>query len=99
MNGSTLTLDILNSMYSLVADQDYSITVAAYNLVGTASVSPILIVKAAAPPNAPSACTKVAQSAGSITISWTTPYNGGSAITGYKIFWDNGSGNTDTSTF
>lgn len=71
----------------------------AYNAVGEGSVSPTLVVKAAAAPNSPPTCTKVAQSAGSITIAWTTPYNGGTAITGYKIFWDGGSGSADTSTY
>jgi len=41
----------------------------------------------------------VSQSAGTVEISWSVPYNGGTAITGYTVFWDQGNAAGDTSTF
>jgi hypothetical protein len=47
---------------------------------------------AASVPDAPSSLTMASQSPTAIAISWTTPYNGGTPITTYQIWWDNGQG-------
>jgi hypothetical protein len=46
---------------------------------------------AASEPSAPDTFTTVSQSATAITISWTAPDDGGTAITDYQVDWDQGS--------
>ena len=77
----------------IVPGVDYTVTVVAYNDVGDSITSDPLIVMAAAVPDFPLAITLVEQGPQAITISWTSPYDGGTPITNYKIFWDNASGN------
>lgn len=88
-NAATLSLVITDS---IVPGTNYSIQVAAYNAVGEGARSTTLTIMAAAIPEAPTGITLVSQSATAIQISWTAPYNGGTAITTYKIWWDNGLG-------
>ena len=69
----------------LTAATSYTFTVAAVNAFGTSAASP----KSAAvvPYVLPSAPTVTAATAGSLvaTLTWTTPANGGSAISGYVV--------------
>lgn len=69
----------------------YQFTVTAVNEVGASEYSDTITVMAASVPSAPSSFSTVAQSTTSITISWTEPDNGGTAITDYEIDWDQGS--------
>lgn len=52
---------------------------------------------AAAIPDVPTGVTMVSQSPSAITISWISPYNGGTPLTTYKIWWDNGLGGAPVS--
>ena len=47
---------------------------------------------AARTPDAPTDITSVSASSSQITFTWVIPYNGGSPITFYQIYWDEGSG-------
>ena len=47
---------------------------------------------AAAVPDAPTGLALISQSPTAITISWTTPYDGGTTLNDYKIWWDDASG-------
>jgi hypothetical protein len=51
---------------------------------------------AARAPDAPTTFTLLSSTASTINFSWIAPYNGGTPITYYKIYWDSGTG---TSTF
>ncbi len=77
---------------------NYLIKVSAYNAVGEGAQSAELTIMAAAIPDAPTSIAKVSQSATSISISWVAPYSGGTPITTYKIWWDDGLGGA-SSTF
>jgi hypothetical protein len=52
---------------------------------------------AAAIPDSPTSIAMVSQSATTISISWLAPYNGGTPITTYKIWWDDGLGGATSS--
>ena len=67
--------------------QNYSFTVAAYNLAGLSNQSNVANVTAIGLPGAPLLVSIVAGH-GSITLTWTAPANNGSPITGYKLYWD-----------
>ncbi len=64
----------------------------ATNVVGVSTNSTILVIWAAVVPNAPINLIRVAGSntLTSIDLSWSSSYNGGSAITGYQIWWNQG---------
>ena len=86
-----------NELFLLISDSispgvDYQITVVAFNDVGDSIHSDPKTIMAAAVPDAPSGLTMVSQSPTEIKISWTAPYNGGTPLTNYKIWWDNASG-------
>ena len=76
----------------LVPGDEYQITIVAFNDVGDSIPSDPKTIMAAAVPNAPMDITLVAQGPAAITISWTAPYNGGTPLTNYKIWWDDASG-------
>lgn len=63
----------------------------AHNEVGESDPSGLITIKAASVPSTPLIFTTVHQSTTSITISWTEPDNGGTAITDYEVDWDQGS--------
>ena len=68
----------------------YQFNVVAVNLVGDSPASSTILIMAASVPSAPSVFTTIDSSTTSITISWTTPDNGGDAITDYEIDWNQG---------
>ena len=72
--------------------QIYEITVIAFNDVGDSIASDPQSIMAASVPDAPFDLTLVAQSPTANTISWSSPYNGGTPLTDYKIWWDGASG-------
>jgi hypothetical protein len=77
--------------------QNYEIRVSAYNDVGEGEQSPAKTIMAAAVPSAPTDIAMVSQSADEIVISWSEPYNGGTEITTYQIWWDEGQGGLSSS--
>ena len=77
--------------------QEYEIRVSAYNDVGEGALSPAKTIMAAAVPSPPTDVAKVSQSADEIVISWQTPYNGGTEIQTYQIWWDAGLGGSPSS--
>ena len=96
---STITthVDLLNLSYTrdttLSPGTTYEFRVIASNEVGDSTPSDSTAIKAASPPDAPDAPTKLSADKTSIQISWTAPDHDGSAtITGYKIYWDNNTG-------
>ena len=69
----------------LTADVVYTFKVTARNLVGFGTDSSEVNVRAAAKPSVPAAPSTSVNSNTSVTITWTAPYNGGSAITAYTV--------------
>jgi Fibronectin type III domain len=74
-----------------MAGTTYQVTVLAYNDVGNSPRSDSVLIIAGRVPTAPINVRLLSQNATSITIVWTTPDNGGSPITTYKIFSDSNS--------
>jgi hypothetical protein len=70
----------------------YQIRVSAYNAAGEGKQSDILSIMAATIPHAPFDVQMESQNATSIGIRWSTPDNGGTFLTTYKIFSDMNSG-------
>ena len=80
---------------SLTKGNTYRFKVSAVNHIGESQLSTEGSVIAATVPDAPSAAPlKVTSTKTSITVEWTAPYNGGSAITGYKVFMNGGGAST-----
>jgi len=70
--------------------------VVAVNDIGAGPQSPLVGVYAASVPSAPNAPTLVSQSATAISFTWQAlniALNGGSPVTGYKIYWHDPSNN------
>ena len=73
----------------------YQFAVKAVNVVGSSELSEAISIRAAEPPAAPDAPTKLSSTLTSITIQWSAPsYNGGNPISSYKIYIDDGLGGT-----
>ena len=70
---------------SLTADVVYTFKINARTLVGLGADSNELSVRAAAKPSAPAALATSVNTNVSVTITWSAPYNGGSAITAYTV--------------
>lgn len=81
---------------NLQAGNTYLISVSAYNDVGESVLSPSNSIMAAKVPNAPTNVHMIDQSATMIEISWETPDNGGTPLTTFTIYSDQG---TDGATF
>ena len=83
----------------LSAGDPYNFKVSAFNAIGESSQSePAFEVYAARTPDPPTDVVTVSTSSSHITFTWVIPYDGGSPITYYQIFWDEGSG-LSSSTF
>ena len=81
-----------HTIYSLSIGTSYKIGVAAINAVGEGTKSELTLIAASVPSqmNRPTLTTS---SMTDITVGWSEPsYNGGNAITGYKIRRDDGPG-------
>jgi hypothetical protein len=74
----------------------YVFRVTAINAIGESVYSESIPILAAKVPDAPNAPTLVSQTPTDIVISWTAPYNGGSQIRDYDIYYD---ANTNGLTF
>ena len=81
---------------SLTADVIYTFKVTARTLVGLGADSTELSVRAAAKPNVPAAPATSVNSNVSFTITWSAPFNGGSAITAYTVAIRQSDGSTFT---
>ena len=68
----------------LTAGQTYQFKVQAHNAIGYGDASTAFSIIAATNPNTPDAPT-TAVNGENIQITWTLPYNGGSAVDGYLI--------------
>ena len=67
----------------------YKFKIRAYNLYGDGVLSAATAeIISAAEPSQPTGLTLISSSSTSISFSWTAPFDGGSAITGYKLVWD-----------
>lgn len=67
------------------AGATFSYTVSAINVYGEGPQSDVVVAQRAQLPGAPFGMTAVAGKAG-IAVSWTAPPDGGSPITGYRVF-------------
>lgn len=94
----------------MTTSAQYKFYVVAKNKVGVSQPSTIVSIYAAVVPTAPTNVKRVAGSNTQTTIDleWTRAYNGGSTITGYQVWWNQGGDgpvtdvkvvlNTDTTT-
>lgn len=69
---------------ALNSDTVYSFKVEARNVIGFSSESASVSIRSAAIPDTPSAPTSTVNES-NVDITWTAPYDGGSAITSYTI--------------
>jgi titin len=79
----------------LIAGASYRFQIQALNAVGESAFSDEIAIYAATVPGNPSAPTMVSQSETQISIQWTalpSGSDGGSPVTDYKVYWDNGEG-------
>lgn len=75
----------------------YQFAVKAVNIVGDSVLSASIAIRAAQAPDAPNAPTKKSSTLTSITIQWSPPsFNGGNAISSYKVYIDDGLGGSLT---
>jgi len=73
----------------------YRFKITALNAIGEGAISDEVAIYAATVPGTPAAPTMVSQSETGISIQWTSlavGSNGGSPVTDYKVYWDNGEG-------
>lgn len=73
---------------SIQAGVIYQVAVSAYNEVGEGERSDVLNIMAATVPSAVQEVKMVSQSGTAIKIQWTTPDDGGTPLTTYKIYSD-----------
>jgi hypothetical protein len=81
------------ALSGMATSTKYEAQVAAVNGVGTSAWSSLVNATTATVPAAPTNLRAVA-GAGQLTVSWTAPANGGSAITGYILRWTPSGGST-----
>lgn len=84
------TLSFVKST-GLTTGTAYSFKISAHNSVGESDKSsPALTVIAAKVPDTPTNVALVSATSAYIEFSWAAPYNGGSPIISYLVFWDSG---------
>ncbi len=87
---NAFTLSLVKST-GLTTGVTYNFKVTAHNAVGeSAKSNPVLSVIAAKVPDAPLNLTLVSATSSHIEFSWTSPYNGGSPIVNFVVYWDLG---------
>ena len=90
-NGLTVNYSITAADYGIAPGVVYQLRVVAYNIIGDSSPSPSIAIMAATIPDAPINLVQIASSSVSITFGWSAPvYNGGTSITDYKVYWNEG---------
>jgi len=100
-NGSYLPSTLSYNATGLSVGKSYTFTVTSINAVGTSTTAGVTIV-ASTLPYAPIQPNQVLVSSTKVSlyVNWSAPtYNGGSAVTGYELFMDNGVGGALVSTF
>jgi len=80
----TQTAQTSHTVSSLTEKTDYYYRVSAINTIGTGSLSNTIQLHTFGPPEAISTVSSTATNI-SVTLSWTAPFDHGSAITGYKV--------------
>ncbi len=73
---------------SVVQGKVYNFKISAINSLGEGPLSSALTVIPAATPNSPQGLTVVVADSTHIQLNWVEPYDGGSEISLYKIYWD-----------
>lgn len=85
--------------YSILSDLEtglaYTLRVQAINEIGASEYSSELVVIAAREPDAPTTFILVHSEPSEIVFEWQEPYDGGSPITYYKVYWDNAAGDNN----
>jgi len=77
----------------LITGTKYNWKVSAQNSVGESALSsPALAVIAAKVPDAPTGLALSSSSSTYIEFTWIIPYNGGSALVNFLVYWDQGLG-------
>ena len=72
--------------FGRIPDAIYTFKIQARNLIGLSDFSSEVIIRAAAKPSTPVTPTTSVISNTAVTIAWTPPNNGGSAITSYTVW-------------
>lgn len=81
----------------LITGDTYNFRIVAKNVVGLSTPSTAFLVMAAIAPSAPGTPTKISASTTEIYFHWTAPTdNGGTPITDYNVYWDEGTGGSFT---
>jgi len=75
---------------TVVLGKIYTFQISAFNLYGEGPLSTPLSLIAARVPDAPTDVRLVHSDQTAVAITWTEEYNGGDAITSYRIYWDQG---------
>jgi hypothetical protein len=84
---------VFSKTTSIVGGVTYEFKIVATNVIGDSVASISLPILAAQVPSAPQSLVKYFADKTSITVSWAIPANdGSSAIIGYNVYFDNGSG-------
>ena len=86
VSGTSLNCDVTG----LTNGTSYAVTVTATNSAGTSSPSTSIDATPATTPGAPTGIT-VTPSNGTLSVSWTAPSDGGSAVSGYTVTATHGS--------
>jgi large repetitive protein len=73
---------------SIAGGVAYNIRVGSHGTNGQASFSPVVTVIPLGAPSAPLGVKQTLSSDTTATVTWTAPFDGGTAITGYKVFVD-----------
>ena len=84
---TTNTASLTYIITGLTSGSFYDIKDQAFNIVGGSVHSGAVRLVAATKPSAPATPTLVLQSSNKLQIAWTAPFNGGSAITQYKVYY------------
>jgi titin len=92
--GSITNTAVACTITGLTTNDNYTFTVAAFNIVGMGPYSPASSTFALVVPGTPAAPTATVASPTSVTLTWVAPSDAGPAITGYQI----NDTNTTTST-
>lgn len=92
---TSTTSDVTASWANLTRGATYAVTVTARNSAGSAApVTSTGTVVPAVAPDAPANAAATTSGTQSIKVTWTAPaYNGGAAITGYKVYLNSTAGN------
>lgn len=80
---------------SVIEGKTYLFKIIAVNAIGDSEPSIPAGIIAAKVPQTPNAPTKKSATTTQIVVQWEEPYDGGSPLTGYQVWWNSGgSGNT-----